>query len=248
MMPDHRAHDPLLIARFASGDSLADESSTAAELVAACPDCAQLAEDLRLLAVRTASLPAARRDRDFRLSPADAERLRGSWLERALRPLASSRWAFVQPLAGAALAIGVTLAVIGALPLGVASSGGTPVGSDQQAAAVAPSAIPGAAAPEVAAPSAADFAQGDKAPSASTPESDNLAPRESDAAGNDAGLAPTAAAVPGAGEATSDTRQSAPAGTREPVLIGGFALAFLALLTLVLFWLARRHAADPLLR
>ena len=123
MNQGHDRHDRLLVTRFAVGDAYPGEVELAKELVRHCADCAALAADIRLIAARTADLPVVRRPRDFRISAAQAERLRGSWLERLLRSFSAPGWGLARPLASAALVVGLSLAVIGALPLGVASSG-----------------------------------------------------------------------------------------------------------------------------
>ena len=80
---DHAAHDLELVARAAAGDLAASEAIAARDLLATCPTCAALAVDLRAIAAATRALPSAvllssqlRAPRDFRLSPADAARLR----------------------------------------------------------------------------------------------------------------------------------------------------------------------------
>lgn len=120
---DHDRHDRLLVTRFAVGDAYPSEVAQAKELTEHCADCAALAADIRLIAARTSDLPEVRRPRDFRISATQAERLRGSWLDRLLRPFSAPGWGVARPLAGASLVIGLSLAVIGGLPLGAASSG-----------------------------------------------------------------------------------------------------------------------------
>lgn len=117
---DHSRHDWLLVTRFAVGDAYPTEVADAQRLVDGCAECAALATDIRHISTATSQLPPVRRSRDFRISPEQAERLRGSWLERFMRGLSAPRWTVVRPLAGAAFAIGLTLAVVGALPLGTA--------------------------------------------------------------------------------------------------------------------------------
>jgi hypothetical protein len=79
----HDAHDLEFVARAAAGDLAAGEEITAHERLAACETCAALAADLRAIAAATRKLgPAATRaastaaPRDFRLTEADAARLR----------------------------------------------------------------------------------------------------------------------------------------------------------------------------
>ncbi len=143
MTADHARHDRLLVTRFAAGDAYDNEVSRARRLVADCPECAALANDIRLIAARAGDLPIARRRRDFRLSAAEADRLRGSALQRVLRRLAAPGFAALRPVAGVAMAAGLALAVIGALPLTQFSAGAPSDALDRVGA-------PSAAAPEAA--------------------------------------------------------------------------------------------------
>lgn len=107
----------MLVARYAAGDAYPTETDEAARLVAECDQCAALAADIRLIADRTASLPQAKRPRDFRISSEQADKLRGSWFDRLMRGLSAPGWSVVRPLAAASLAIGIVMVVVGALPL-----------------------------------------------------------------------------------------------------------------------------------
>lgn len=111
----HAGHDELLIARFASDDVTDTEAARARGLTRDCSNCAALFADIAAIstAVRT-DLPAPIRPRDFRLSPEQARSLRGrpsfaAWLSGLLRPGGS----MLQPLAGAAMSIGIALIVAG---------------------------------------------------------------------------------------------------------------------------------------
>jgi hypothetical protein len=115
--PDHSRHDRLLVTRFAVGDAYPTEVADAQRLVDGCARGASLVTEIRNISTVTSQLPAIGRQRDFRISPEEAERLRGSWLERFMRGLSAPGWTVVRPLAGAAFAIGLALAVVGALPL-----------------------------------------------------------------------------------------------------------------------------------
>src|SRR5688572_16142558 len=127
---DHRRHDRLLVTRFAAGDSYPSDEAEAQALVAGCSDCAELAADIRLLSMRAHELTAPRRPRDFRISAEQAERLRGNWFERFMRGLAAPGWGTaLRPMAGAAMAIGLMLVVIGSLPLGKAAPASQPAGA-----------------------------------------------------------------------------------------------------------------------
>lgn len=79
----HDTHELELVARAAAGDLMADEAIAARDLLASCDACATLAGDLRAIASATRALGAAvslsaapPAPRDFRLTEADATRLR----------------------------------------------------------------------------------------------------------------------------------------------------------------------------
>jgi hypothetical protein len=118
----HDHHDRVLVARYAAGDAYESEVDDAKQLVDSCAECAALASDIRLISARTSELPAARRPRDFRVTREQAERLRGSWFDRLMRNISAPGSTVVRPLAGAALAVGIALVVVGALPLGSLNS------------------------------------------------------------------------------------------------------------------------------
>jgi hypothetical protein len=143
--PDHRRHDQLLVARFAAGDADEPEQRAARALVEQCSHCAALVDDLRLVASSMRRLPRPLRPRDFRLTRAQADRLRGGIVQRVLQALAGPRSAALRPLAGAAMTIGIALAVLGtALPAyapGTASAPGFDQSSPQEAV------LPGSKAP-----------------------------------------------------------------------------------------------------
>ncbi len=141
--PNHSVHDELLIAAFAAGDLQGSEETTAAELVASCRTCARLADDLAVIRLAVASLPAVRRRRDFTLSAADAARLRPRSWRRFLVPLAGPRLAFMQPMAAGLATIGLAgllFATIPALSGAGIGSGGASVetSTDRNAAPVQP--------------------------------------------------------------------------------------------------------------
>jgi hypothetical protein len=118
----HDHHDRVLVARYAAGDAYESEVDDAKQLLDSCAECAALASDIRLISARTSELPAARRPRDFRITREQAERLRGSWFDRLMRNISAPGSTVVRPLAGAALAVGIALVVVGALPLGSLNS------------------------------------------------------------------------------------------------------------------------------
>jgi hypothetical protein len=125
----HVSHDRHLIAAFASGDLAGRDLTRATALVRDCPDCAALAADLHSIAIATrrlpTSLPAAR---DFRLSPADVDRLRAGGWRRLFRVPVVSRWS-TQPLGAALTTLGVAGLLLAAMPfmsLGSPSGGSAP--------------------------------------------------------------------------------------------------------------------------
>ncbi|MGH2463848.1 MAG: hypothetical protein ACRDGI_00155, partial [Candidatus Limnocylindrales bacterium] len=104
---DHSSdHDETLIARLAAGDLDESEAGRARALVASCPACAEIESDLRSIIAATAALPAPRRSRDFRLTEADAIRLRGTAWRRFVGRFGGPRLAFTRPLATGLVALG----------------------------------------------------------------------------------------------------------------------------------------------
>ena len=170
--PNHATHDRLLVAALADrgADALTPRERASAEAqVAACRDCATLLADLATLtaAIPTAAMPV--RPRDFRLSPADADRLRPSGLRRLIGLIGSSNDAFTRPLALGLTTLGIVGLLVASLPgalSGFGSAGAAPVLSTvgsavgestseaQAAASAAPSAGAAAPAPSGAAPQA----------------------------------------------------------------------------------------------
>src|SRR2546428_10332086 len=90
----HSEHDVLLVAAAASGDLDGPELNRALDQTQTCAECADLLSDLRAIASATAALPAARRTRDFRLTEADAARLRPRGWRRLVRAFAEPRFGF----------------------------------------------------------------------------------------------------------------------------------------------------------
>jgi hypothetical protein len=72
----HAAHDPELVVRLLDDDLAETDRAAAQALVATCDDCALLHADLLAIAATTRGQPAPTRFRDFRLTEADAARLR----------------------------------------------------------------------------------------------------------------------------------------------------------------------------
>ncbi len=147
----HDRHDLLLIAAHASGDLAGRDLAQADELVASCPDCALLSADLRAIVSATAGLPAVERPRDFRLSPADAARLRPTGWRRAVGWLrgdpSTSRGGAMRPLAIGLTTLGLVGLVFSATPL-ANNLGGTSASAPQaldESAAGGRSSVTGAA-------------------------------------------------------------------------------------------------------
>jgi len=116
-------HDETLIAQLAAADLTEPEAAAARDLVAACPACAELHADLRSIMAATASLPAPRRTRDFRLTDADATRLRGRGWRRLLGGFGEPRLAFTKPLATGLLTLGIAGLVFALAPSFLATAG-----------------------------------------------------------------------------------------------------------------------------
>lgn len=151
----HSSHDLELVARAAAGDLVAGETTAAHELLATCEACAGLAADLHAIAAATrelgsvanrAATPAATTaaPRDFRLTEADAARLRHRGIRGLARPGAwGAGWS--RGLGGALTAVGlIGLLVTAGLPAfsgGAASlSAGTELGAggpDEDASPIA---------------------------------------------------------------------------------------------------------------
>lgn len=72
----HDGHDLEVVASLLDGDLVGLDRAVAARQVAGCPACSALHRDLVVLEGATRELPTPARTLDFRLTPADAERLR----------------------------------------------------------------------------------------------------------------------------------------------------------------------------
>ena len=115
LRPDH---DETLVARLAADDLAGREADVARALVVECPACAGLLVDLRAIASATAALPASRRSRDFRLTQADAARLRPAGWRRFLGRFGEPELSFTRPLAMGLTTLGIAGLVLTALPGG----------------------------------------------------------------------------------------------------------------------------------
>ncbi len=161
---DHAAHDALLLAALASGDVLEPADHTRADdLVRDCPECALLLADMTAIRAATADLPAPPRRRDFRLTDADAARLRPSGWRRILAGFGSPQARLTGPAALGLATLGVAgllFATIPSAPLPGATTMNAP-GAGAAADTYAGSVAASPAAPmELALPAASDGAAG----------------------------------------------------------------------------------------
>ena len=195
-LPDHVTHDPELIAAYAAGDATGTALEEAADLVAACTECAELHRDLRAISTALPELPAPVRPRDFRLTPEQAASLRPAGWRGVLAAFAAPRFRLAAPL-GAGLAAaglaGLPAREPGRPPAGCASGEATTAieapGQANQPSAAAASEGGNAGGAALAAPAAPSAAA--SAPVASDKERDGAAIQPVPAAG---GAAPSAAA------------------------------------------------------
>jgi anti-sigma factor RsiW len=156
-------HDEILVARLAADDlpETDPDGRRARSLVAECPACAELLADLRAISTATAALPQPRRTRDFRLTEADAARLRPAGWRGLLARFGSPSFAFTRPLAAGLATLGIAGLLLAALPSGLggsaalapetmSSAAGSPATAQDKSgayASAAPSAAPSALAP-----------------------------------------------------------------------------------------------------
>jgi hypothetical protein len=251
----HPEHDQILIARLAAADlaSTDRDAAQAQALLTDCPDCAELYADLQAIASATAALAAPRRTRDFRLTDADAARLRPSGWRGALARLGSPSFAFTRPLAAGLATLGIAGLLLASLPaalLGSAASSSEHIlstvgnsvggaGGGAYAASPGSSAAP-AFGPEVsspvtgtdaggpsAAPSAAASAA---APSAVAPAPATDSSGGSTTGGTKSGVGLDASRAPQDGGATGTPPKAVP----EPGAEGGAGPSPLVVLSLVL--------------
>lgn len=118
----HDSHDLLLVSAWAAGDAGPADEARARAIVDSCAECAALATDIRSIAAATAALPAPVRTRDFRLTEADAARLRPAGWRLALRALTSPTLAFTRPLAAGLTTLGLVGIVVTSVPMGMFSA------------------------------------------------------------------------------------------------------------------------------
>jgi hypothetical protein len=139
-------HDETLIVRLAAADLDSQAADAARARVTECPACAELLADIQAIMAATAALPAPRRSRDFRLSEAEAARLRPIGWRRLLGLVNGPSLAFTRPLATGLATLGIVGLLVAALPAGfglggaatVSTAGGTVAESGAAAGAPAP--------------------------------------------------------------------------------------------------------------
>lgn len=142
----HSTHDVVLLAAVADRDPDPATRDTVERMIAACGECAAIAEDLRLLAIGLADLPPSLpAPRDMRLTEADAARLRrGGFWRSILRPFGALPG--LRPLAGAMTALGLAGLLLATVPLGLPGSAarlkGIGTGGAMSAASAAPALAP----------------------------------------------------------------------------------------------------------
>ena len=157
----HAGHDLTIVAALAAraADLDAHETATARAQVASCTACADALADLIALQTTLPATATPRRPRDFRLSPADAQRLHRSGWRRFLGYFGSPRDGFSRPLAIGLTTLGLAGVLLASIPSAalMGGSGGAAPANEAapiQQAAPAPG-VGGAAAPSASAAASA---------------------------------------------------------------------------------------------
>lgn len=133
----HDRHDALVVAALAARDLTGAERDLAADLIRTCTDCAALHDDLIAIAAATAVVPPpiTTTPRDFRLTPADAARLRPAGWRRLGDVLRAPRLAAMRPLGAGLTTLGLVGLLIGNVqvaPASPAASGAAGAGTQVQ--------------------------------------------------------------------------------------------------------------------
>jgi anti-sigma factor RsiW len=122
----HADHDPERIAAAVGGTLEPAERHAIDAWLADCSACAELHADLLAIVSAERDLPTPSRPRDFRLTPADAHRLRPGGWRAVLAAIGSSRDAFSKPLAIGLTTLGLAGLLVGTAPsLGMSGSATT---------------------------------------------------------------------------------------------------------------------------
>jgi hypothetical protein len=241
----HASHDRLLIVAGLEADASAVERSRLERQLRDCADCRALAADLAAISASIRSdLPLPRRPRDFRLSADQAARLRGSPLSRLLERLAAPGFGTLQPLAGVAMALGLTLIVLNSISLPLGGSAAAPAALNADDRTITSEGAPGAAATLDAAGSLVPF------PAAATPGRQYTGNSGSEGGGKSA--QPRASATTGAvlgpmdssvtPQPTEDARLTARSGSDSAGPPAGIVAGLALFLTGAFLLLARRLA------
>jgi hypothetical protein len=133
----HARHDRHLVAALAADDLEPIVRTEAETLVATCRDCAELFADLKVIALATAALPDVPRMRDFRITAADAARLRPRGWRALVDAIGGARATFTRPLATGLTTLGIVGLLITTVPGALGSisfSTGSSAGAPQAAA------------------------------------------------------------------------------------------------------------------
>ncbi len=256
-------HDETLIARLAAAD-LPDndrDGRLARSQLADCPACAELLADLRAIVAATAALPAPRRTRDFRLTEADAARLRPAGWRGLLARIGSPSFAFTRPLATGLATLGLAGLILASLPAGLGGSAasapeagrdttGSAAGAQDQGggyASAAPSAAPAPA--SALAPVGGPVMSSPDRANASTPPDAAASPGGAGVTGNGGakngatpGTAAGPTAAPAGGSGTFAERELAGSGGPSPLVIVSVVLLVAGLALGGLRLVARRVA------
>jgi len=151
----HPAHDTVLVASLIDHSLPASDRNAAQHMVDTCRFCAELHSDLLALRNATRALPTPPRPRDYRLTAADAERLRPAGIRRWIAAFGSPRDAITRPLAIGLTTLGIVgLLVSGAPALSIGSSSSSASGDRTAAGAPQPAASQPALDATVSAPAA----------------------------------------------------------------------------------------------
>jgi hypothetical protein len=133
----HATHDQALVAAYAADDLAGTAHGAAEQLLARCPACARLADDLRAIALATRALPAPVRPRSFTIAPEQAERLRPTGWRRLVGSGRRPELGLLRPLAATLTTLGVAGLLLTALPAGPAALLGVAGRTDGRAGAPA---------------------------------------------------------------------------------------------------------------
>ena len=220
---EHARHDLAIVAALAAraADMDETETATARAQVASCTACADALADF--VAVQT-TLPATAtpgRPRDFRLSPADAQRLHRSGWRRFLTYFGSPRDGFSRPLAIGLTTLGLAGVLLASIPsasLMGGSGGAAPANEAAPIQQAAPAPGAGGAAPVASASAAAPAPAASAAAPAPAAGASARVPQADGSATDRTSL--EAAALASAARSTSPSA-AASASTDSQVFTGG---------------------------